>query len=61
MNLTSPTSTALFEFTDSGIAWPSDKNKYGKTKYGPGEAVPPPNWMDDWKECVSPGKPGGGW
>ena len=45
----------MFEFTDSGIAWPSDKNKYGKTKYGPGEAVPPPNWMADWKEYVSGG------
>ncbi|KAI8083342.1 ligand-effect modulator 3 family [Gilbertella persicaria] len=26
------------------IAWPSDKQKYGRTQYQPSEIVPPPNW-----------------
>ncbi|SPN97293.1 related to cell division protein CDC50 [Cephalotrichum gorgonifer] len=29
---------------NSGIAWGSDKDLYGKTKYKPSEIWPPPNW-----------------
>ena len=30
---------------NSGIAWNSDKDLYGKTKYKPKEVRPPPNWQ----------------
>lgn len=33
-----------YEFSSKGIAWPSDKEKYGKTKYRPDQIAPPPNW-----------------
>ncbi|CAM1500656.1 Fc.00g098180.m01.CDS01 [Cosmosporella sp. VM-42] len=31
---------------NSDIAWGSDKELYGETKYKPDEVLPPPNWMD---------------
>lgn len=34
----------VYEFSKSGIAWPTDKNKYGATKYTAADVVPPPNW-----------------
>jgi LEM3 (ligand-effect modulator 3) family / CDC50 family len=37
-----------YPMTTSGIAWPSDKDLYGKTKYALGEVVPPPNWVRRW-------------
>lgn len=34
-----------FEWTTTGIAWPSDKDKFGEaTEYALNEIVPPPNW-----------------
>lgn len=29
---------------NSGIAWASDADLYGETKYDPADVVPPPNW-----------------
>lgn len=45
-NLTSVNapSPATFEFTTSGIAWPTDKDKYAPTQYAPSSVAPPPNW-----------------
>jgi hypothetical protein len=31
---------------NSGIAWPSDKERFKKTKYKPEDVVPPPHWED---------------
>ncbi|KAJ1970439.1 alkylphosphocholine resistance protein lem3, partial [Dimargaris xerosporica] len=36
--------TVTYAFSDKGIAWPSDKQKYGKTSYKLDEIVAPPNW-----------------
>lgn len=35
-----------YTFSEQGIAWPSDKEKYGKTKYDISQIVPPLNWME---------------
>jgi len=43
-NLTAVGGGTLISFSTSGIAWPSDKNKYANTSYQPNQAVPPPNW-----------------
>ncbi|KAI7897015.1 ligand-effect modulator 3 family [Mucor mucedo] len=43
-NLTSVDATGTYEMTTKGIAWPTDKQKYGPTKYQISEIVPPPNW-----------------
>jgi hypothetical protein len=34
--------------TDKGIAWDSDKELYGKTKYNYDEIAVPPNWRKRW-------------
>ncbi|CAG8633796.1 10805_t:CDS:2 [Ambispora gerdemannii] len=33
-----------YVFSNKSIAWPSDKQKYGPTKYDVNSIVPPPNW-----------------
>ncbi|RCH99406.1 hypothetical protein CU098_011248, partial [Rhizopus stolonifer] len=43
-DLVSVTSNASYSFQRTGIAWPTDKKKYGVTKYKNSEIVPPPNW-----------------
>jgi hypothetical protein len=35
---------STYEMTTRGIAWPTDKQKYGPTKYEISAIVPPPNW-----------------
>jgi len=47
--LNSPGSDAqneTYEFSDKGIAWPSDKEKYGKTKYTIDQIRPPLDWAE---------------
>ncbi|CAG8555861.1 15980_t:CDS:2 [Acaulospora morrowiae] len=39
----SPTNQS-YEFSKKGIAWPSDKQKYGKTQYNIADIRPPPDW-----------------
>lgn len=36
--------------TDIGIAWPGEAQKYGRTQYLPGQAVPPPYWAARYPE-----------
>jgi hypothetical protein len=36
--------STIYNMTNKGIAWSSDKDLYGRTKYAPQDAVPPPNW-----------------
>lgn len=43
-NFTSVDSASTFEMSTNNIAWPTDKQKYGPTKYQISEIVPPPNW-----------------
>lgn len=40
----SGTPGSVYGFSQSGIAWPSDKAKFVKTNYQPYEVLPPPNW-----------------
>ncbi|OLL26727.1 Meiotically up-regulated gene 89 protein [Neolecta irregularis DAH-3] len=35
-----------YAMTTQGIAWPSDKTRYGKTLYSPDMVEPPPNWVE---------------
>lgn len=35
---------------NTDIAWDSDKELYGKTKYKPNEVLPPPNWRRLWPD-----------
>jgi len=47
--LNSPGSDAqneTYEFASKGIAWPSDKEKYGKTKYTIDQIRPPLDWVE---------------
>lgn len=39
------TETYLME-NNTNIAWSSDKDLYGKSKYEPSDVLPPPNWKD---------------
>lgn len=34
----------------SGIAWPSDKERFKKTKYKPEDVVPPPHWVERYPD-----------
>lgn len=34
----------FYEMTKDGVAWPSDKDLYGKTEYELDQITPPPNW-----------------
>ncbi|ORE11250.1 CDC50-domain-containing protein [Rhizopus microsporus var. microsporus] len=36
----------IYSFSSNNIAWPSDKKKYGPTKYPLSDIVPPPNWAN---------------
>ncbi|KAL3953136.1 hypothetical protein ACCO45_013079 [Purpureocillium lilacinum] len=36
--------TEPYNMTTKGIAWDSDRDLYGPTKYKPSEVLPPPNW-----------------
>lgn len=38
-----------YKMTDKGIAWGSDKERFGVTKYKPNEVIPPPNWVDRYE------------
>jgi len=38
--------TQAYNFTQKGIAWPSDRQKYGKTTYDYSQIRPPPDWVD---------------
>ncbi|KCV68090.1 hypothetical protein H696_05342 [Fonticula alba] len=44
LSSTSPTAPLTYPWSDKGIAWPSDLNKFRPTEYGPNDVLPPPNW-----------------
>ncbi|CAG8546445.1 7238_t:CDS:2 [Paraglomus occultum] len=46
INATGPNTETPINFTSVGIAWPSDRQKYGPTKYNASDVVPPPNWQN---------------
>ncbi|RUP43260.1 CDC50/LEM3 family, partial [Jimgerdemannia flammicorona] len=35
---------STYVFSSTGIAWPTDRAKYGRTAYGIADVRPPPNW-----------------
>ncbi|OAQ70635.1 CDC50 family protein [Pochonia chlamydosporia 170] len=39
-----------YNMTDKGIAWDSDKDLYGPTKYNSSQILPPPNWHDAYPD-----------
>jgi hypothetical protein len=44
LNSQSGDNQTIYNMTNKGIAWGSDKDLYHKTKYANDAAVPPPNW-----------------
>ncbi|KAK6356989.1 hypothetical protein TWF718_001322 [Orbilia javanica] len=36
----------IYQMTNKGIAWPSDRDRYGTSKYNLSQIVPPPNWIN---------------
>lgn len=46
----SGSSNKTYVMTTDGIAWGSDRKRYGKTQYTPDQVVPPPNWVDHYGE-----------
>lgn len=46
----SGSSNETYVMTTEGIAWDSDRKRYGKTKYTPDQVVPPPNWVERYGE-----------
>lgn len=34
-----------YTFSETGIAWPSDKARFKKTNMAPDQITPPPNWL----------------
>lgn len=41
-----------YPLSDKGVAWGSDKARYGKSKYKPDEVLPPPYWQDRYEGGV---------
>ncbi|KAF8252330.1 Lem3/Cdc50 [Wilcoxina mikolae CBS 423.85] len=41
-----------YSMTNKGIAWDSDKERFGTSKYNPSDVVPPPNWVEKYKGGV---------
>lgn len=39
-----PNGNEVYEMTKEGIAWSSEKSRYGVTKYSLDQIIPPPNW-----------------
>lgn len=48
-----PDGNAVYEMTKSGIAWTSDKNRYGNTSYSYDQIIPPPNWARRYPDGYS--------
>ncbi|KAK2793451.1 hypothetical protein FQN52_005157 [Onygenales sp. PD_12] len=40
----------VYEMTNKGISWSSDKELYKKTEYDPYQIWPPPNWRDRYPD-----------
>ncbi|KAM0287491.1 hypothetical protein ACHAQH_000445 [Verticillium albo-atrum] len=50
--------SAVYEMkNNSRIAWASDKDLYGKTKYDPSEIMPPPNWREAFPDGYTEDNP----
>lgn len=43
---------SIYPLSRDGVAWDSDKARYGKSKYKPDEVVPPPNWAKSYEGGV---------
>lgn len=52
-----PAGNAVYEMTKSGIAWTSDKNRYGVTSYSYDQIIPPPNWVKRYPNGYSADTP----
>lgn len=48
--LTGVNNTPSIPFTNQGIAWPSDRDRFQKTKYNYTDVVPPPNWKESFPD-----------
>ncbi|KAA8905361.1 CDC50/LEM3 family [Sphaerosporella brunnea] len=46
------TGPVVYNMTTKGIAWPSDKDRFGQTKYKASDVLPPPNWVNSFKDGV---------
>lgn len=39
-----PSGSQVYNMSDEGIAWATDKSRFKKTQYNASDVVPPPNW-----------------
>lgn len=49
--------TRVYNMSTTGIAWDSDKDLYGKTKYNISQIIPPPNWAKRFPENYTESNP----
>lgn len=42
--------TDSYYMTNKGISWPSDRERFKKTKYNASDVVPPPNWVESYPD-----------
>lgn len=47
---TSEDEESLYPVYTKGIAWNTDKERYGKTQYRPDQIIPPPNWVESYPD-----------
>jgi hypothetical protein len=47
-NISNP--EGIYKFSDKGIAWSTEADLYGKSKYKPDQVVPPLNWQEQFPE-----------
>jgi hypothetical protein len=48
VNPPSNSTSTVYNMTNIGIAWTSDKSRYGPTKYAIDQIAVPPNWQKRW-------------
>jgi hypothetical protein len=46
------TGPVVYNMTNKGIAWDSDKERFGQTKYKASDVLPPPNWVESYEGGV---------
>ena len=54
---TTTSTNVTYNMTDSGIAWPGEKKKYGLTKYTTAQVIPPPFWQDRYPDGYTDANP----
>lgn len=46
VNTTGGSANTIYNMTEHGIAWSTDRNRFKTTQYNASQVVPPPNWVN---------------